>query len=263
MVLQTYKAGDKNSWISANTSFYDLVTLRPGKMSGYSSTARVANTGYLWQEVLTSSNVLSRQHCVLRKTLGHLHPYMQRQKSNFGKTAKDLQACFLGGRSRVVSRCLWWQKLDVSDETSGYTDSGSLAYSLSLRFGNKLYFSLQTSCFIKTGVETIRTYRSSDETRPAGSRHLMNQSIVISYIWWRRRRRTDLLFSLLLENSQYFISHSGKLTHSFFFSRTHILMPLIVAWLICRRKYKITARRTGHTKVDNTKYFRFKPLNLQ
>lgn len=170
---------------------------------------------------------------------------------------------FWGGRSRVVSRCLWWQKLDVSDETSGYTDSESLAYSLSLRSGNKLYFSLQTSCFIKTGVETIRTYRSSDETRPAGSRHLMNQSIVISYIWWRRRRRTDLLFSLLLENSQYFISHSGKLTHSFFFSRTHILMPLIVAWLICRRKYKITARRTGHTKVDNTKYFRFKPLNLQ
>lgn len=153
-----YKAGDKNSWISANTSFYDLVTLRPGKMSGYSSTAQVANTGYLWQEVLTSSDVLSRQHCVLRKTLGHLHPYMQRQKSNFGKTAKDLQACFLGGRSRVVSRCLWWQKLDVSDETSGYTDSGSLAYSLSLRSGNKLYFSLQTSCFIKTGVETIRTW---------------------------------------------------------------------------------------------------------
>lgn len=153
-----YKAGDKNSWISANTSFYDLVTLRPGKMSGYSSTARVANTGYLWQEVLTSSDVLSRQHCVLRKTLGHLHLYMQRQKSNFGKTAKDLQACFWGGRSRVVSRCLWWQKLDVSDETSGYTDSESLAYSLSLRSGNKLYFSLQTSCFIKTGVETIRTW---------------------------------------------------------------------------------------------------------
>lgn len=158
MVLQTYKAGDKNSWISANTSFYDLVTLWPGKMSGYSSTAQVANTGYLWQEVLTSSDVLSRQHCVLRKTLGHLHLYMQRRKSNFGKTAKDLQACFWGGRSRVVSRCLWWQKLDVSDETSGYTDSESLAYSLSLRSGNKLYFSLQTSCFIKTGVETIRTW---------------------------------------------------------------------------------------------------------
>lgn len=40
-------------------------------------------------------------------------------------------------------------------------------------------------------------------------------------------------------------------------------MPLTVVRLICRRKYKKTARRTGHTKVDNTKYFSFKPLNLQ
>lgn len=47
------------------------------------------------------------------------------------------------------------------------------------------------------------------------------------------------------------------------FSHLHTYMPLIVAWLICRRKYKITARRTGHTKVENTKYFRFKPLNKQ
>ena len=101
--FKTYKAGDKNSWISAKhlILYLTLWLFDPARCPDTPARLGAANTGYL-QHLQTSW-----QHCVLRKTLGH-HPYMRRQKSNFGKTAKDLE---ISGRLQMFvatkAGCFW------------------------------------------------------------------------------------------------------------------------------------------------------------
>lgn len=128
------------------------------------------NTSFLvWpRDSLTRQDVRILQRGLERQTLDIFNIFRRRDNTVFWGRPWDItRTCgdknlilarrLKIWRSRDVSRCLWRQKLDVFDETSGCKDPGSLSYSLSLRFGNKLYFSLRTSCFIKTGVETIMT----------------------------------------------------------------------------------------------------------